>query len=288
MSELPVHFFTIVLNGEPYIRWHIEQLKQLPFPWVWHVVEGEAELIHDTAWCARNGGRIPLRKRTEWGLSVDGTTEYLSSIQGLVGDNGRVRINRKCCGKRWQGKIEMVREPLKFINEPCLLWEIDADELWLAEQIVEVRQMFLDHPEKTAALFRCRYFVGKDLWITNVDCYGNYPTEWLRVWRYQPGDHWARHEPPELMRNGKDVGKLNPFTHNETAGIEFQHFAYATEKQLAFKEVFYGYKGALRQWKKLQARRDFPVLLGEYFAWVKDDARVGRASECGILPLIDL
>ena len=30
----------------------------------------------------------------------------------------------------WDGKREMVNEPLFNINEECLLWQIDADELW--------------------------------------------------------------------------------------------------------------------------------------------------------------
>ena len=50
ITELPIHFFTIVLNGQPFIRYHIEVFKQLPFPWHWHIVEGVAELTHDTAW----------------------------------------------------------------------------------------------------------------------------------------------------------------------------------------------------------------------------------------------
>src|SRR5687767_5013444 len=49
-GPLPVHFFTIVLNGEPYVRHHVGQMKRLPFRWHWHVVEGVAELKHDTAW----------------------------------------------------------------------------------------------------------------------------------------------------------------------------------------------------------------------------------------------
>ena len=39
-KRLPVHFFTIVLNGMPFIRHHIEQFCQLPFRWHWHIVEG--------------------------------------------------------------------------------------------------------------------------------------------------------------------------------------------------------------------------------------------------------
>ncbi|MEZ0388421.1 MAG: hypothetical protein ACAI34_15205, partial [Verrucomicrobium sp.] len=49
-ADLPVHYFTLVLNGEPFIRHHLEVMKQLSFPWHWHIVEGAASLHHDTGW----------------------------------------------------------------------------------------------------------------------------------------------------------------------------------------------------------------------------------------------
>ena len=55
---LPVHFFTIVLNGEPFIRYHLDVFNELPFRWHWHVVEGAASLVHDTAWSVAAGGRL--------------------------------------------------------------------------------------------------------------------------------------------------------------------------------------------------------------------------------------
>ena len=76
MLALPVHFLTIVLNGEPFIRYHYQILESLPFRWHWHVVEGAAELRHDTAWACAYGGALPGRFHAD-GLSNDGTSEYL-------------------------------------------------------------------------------------------------------------------------------------------------------------------------------------------------------------------
>ena len=59
MSKLPIHFFTIVLNGKPYIDYHIEVFKRLKVPWHWHIIEGVASLTHDTAWSLSQGGRVP-------------------------------------------------------------------------------------------------------------------------------------------------------------------------------------------------------------------------------------
>jgi hypothetical protein len=282
MEKLPVVFFTIVRNGMPFITHHLEVFKRLPFRWTWHIIEGIADLKHDTAWSVPAGGRAPIPG------ADDGTMRYIAGIQGLHGENGRVRVSSKCCGKKWDGKIEMVREPLKWINEPCLLFEVDNDECWTPEQITAVRQMFLAYPTRTAAYFKCWYFVGPDIVTTSLNTYGNnLGYEWLRVWNYQPGDHWVSHEPPVLARNGMDLAKMRPFTHAETDLIgRFQHFAYATEKQAAFKRDYYGYKNAVEGWKGLQENKFFPTRLRNFFDWVRDEAMVDKASKVGVVPLI--
>ncbi len=86
-----------------------------------------------------------------------------------------------------------------------------------------------------------------------------------------------------------DVAAQKPFTPAEMdeRGLVFQHFAYATERQLAFKEKYYGYRGITDQWKALQAYRDFPVRLRQFlnWPWVDPEAMVDPVDVCGILPL---
>src|SRR5206468_69064 len=82
MDPLPIHFFTIVLNGQPFITYRLEAFRHLPFEWHWHVVEGVAQLAHDTAWSARLGGRIEEASHNR-GRSVDGTSAYLDRIAAV-------------------------------------------------------------------------------------------------------------------------------------------------------------------------------------------------------------
>ena len=281
-GNLPVHFFTIVLNGQPFIQHHIEQFRKLPFFWHWHIVEGVAALNHDTAWPRARGGTVPAGLH-HGGLSIDGTTEYIDSLKAQFPDN--ITIYRPPTGKFWDGKREMVNAPISHIADECLLWQVDADELWTVSQLIRTHALFLANPDKTAALFYCHFFVGPELVITSRDTYGNYSSrEWLRVWRYKPGDRWAAHEPPLLHRGDQDVGAINPFRHAETEamGLVFQHFAYAIEAQLRFKESYYGYAGAVEQWRKLQRTNDFPQRLSNHFAWVADAAIVNPAASLGI------
>lgn len=292
-QTLPVHFLTIVLNGLPYLRHHIEQFRQLDFDWHWHVIEGVAELRHDTAWSVPSGGKIPAAFHFG-GRSVDETGEYLDQLVKSYPD--RVTVYRKPPGQHWDGKLEMVNAPLNAIAEDCLLWEIDVDELWTAEQFTAGRQLFLEHPTKTAAMYWCWFFVGPDLVISTRNCYANNPQQdWLRTWRYSPGMRWAAHEPPILAEQLPDgqwrsVASVDPLLHGQTeaAGLVFQHYAYATENQVRFKQEYYGYRGAVERWHALQASCNFPVALRNFFPWVQDHTQVDRAAKYVSRKLIDL
>jgi hypothetical protein len=117
ISDMVVHFFTIVLNGQPFIRYHIEVFKQLPFRWHWHIVEGVAEQKHDSAWMLKFGGQITDELHDN-GRSKDATTEYLDELAQLYPEN--VTIYRKPMGVFWDGKVEMVNAPLeRIIRSVC-------------------------------------------------------------------------------------------------------------------------------------------------------------------------
>jgi FkbM family methyltransferase len=288
--SLPVHFFTIVLNGHPFIQYHIEVFKQLSFPWHWHIVEGVASLNHDTAWSLTLGGQIHNDVHNR-GYSNDGTTEYLDELARLYPEN--ITIYRKSENEFWDGKREMVNAPLVNIQQECLLWQIDADELWTSEQIYTARNLFIQNPDKTAAFYWCWYFVGEQLVVTSRNCYSQNPNqEWLRTWKYKPGANWLAHEPPILAEktaegDWQNIAAINPFLHEitEAYGLIFQHFAYVTEKQLRFKEQYYGYQDAVLRWQSLQTHNTFPVSLSDFFPWAYGKTIVDKTKSFGLSPI---
>ncbi|BDG70903.1 glycosyltransferase family 4 protein [Roseomonas fluvialis] len=289
-ADLPVHFFTIVLNGEPFIRYHETMLAKLPFRWHWHVVEGVAALRHDTAWSTASGGRV-LDAIHRDGRSNDGTSEYLDDLAARF--PGQITIHRKPPGEFWDGKREMVNAPLPHITEECLLWQVDADELWTVDQVTAMRDRFIAEPARGAAFYWCWYFVSPDKVISTRNNYAQNPAqEWLRTWRFRPGDTWAAHEPPILVRpqpdgaKPVDVATMAPFSHDETEahGAVFQHVAYVTEAQARFKESYYGYAGAVAQWHGLQGARG-AGFLADHFAWVKDRTMFDDAAVFRVEPI---
>lgn len=264
---MKIHFVTLALDAMPWITFHYPVFRQLPFPWEWSIIEGVAAPKSCTSWVKEIPGR----------LSGDGTTEYLDSIR----DDPRIRIYR---GTYWPGKCAMLNHALERIKEPCLLWQVDADEVWKPDAIERTVEMFTEDTSKNCAYFICRYFVGPDLIITTLDTFGNNRSyEWLRVWRFTPGMKFKSHEPPVLD------GVPKPFSHSDTfpKRLVFDHFSYATEAQVRFKQEYYAgpgnpvghlYKDLVVNWRRLQANDKWPVPLRDFFPFVKDGAMVDKVK----------
>lgn len=260
-------FFTLVLDGMPWITEFYPQLRQLDFDWQWVVVEGVAAPEKCTSWCGQQAPR----------LSEDGTTGYLDSIASY---DKRIVLYRK---ELWHGKVEMCNRAIHQTSEPCLLVQADSDELWTAAQLTTMREMFLKQPAKNAAYFRCHYMLGPRIEIMSRGGYGNNESyEWLRAWRWEPGMRFKTHEPPVMETlEGKAV-PLNAFSHDETkkAGLVFRHESWSTLEQVKRKAAYYGtsankehgkdYKNAVEGWLRLQENTTWPVDLKDFLPWVGD------------------
>lgn len=291
-TKLPVHFFTFVLNGEPFIRYHINVLNRLPFCWHWHVVEGLEEPNHDSS------GRITPEAFQANTLSNDGTTQYLDRLAALFPDN--VSVYRPGQGEKCENKREIANASLERIKEEALIWQLDVDEFWTEEQFCKGRDLFIRNPGKTAALYDCHFFVGPSLVVSDNETGGHcLSTKWPRTWRFTQGCRWESHETRCLVRPGEygtslDVGRENPFMPDETRkeGLVFQHKAYVLQNQLRLKEMKYGYCGITMNWLLLQKQADFPLQLREFFQWpfVTDRALIIRDTQAEIrtipLPVI--
>ena len=132
-KDLKIQFFTIVLNGMPFIEEHIETFKKITPQWHWHIIEGVAELKNDTAWSVANGGRIE-ESFHKYGLSNDGTTEYLDLLKEQYPD--RITIYRKPKGDFWNGKIEMVNAPLQRLKKNLCFGKLMSMSFGLPHKLI--------------------------------------------------------------------------------------------------------------------------------------------------------
>lgn len=249
-----LHILTLALDAMPFLPAQFYTLNSLTVPFVWHVVEGAAMNNGSTSWCKPQPPR----------LSRDGTTEFLHGIR----NHPNVRLYQR---QQWDSKDSMVNAALETIKEPAILFQIDADEQWTASQLQAAMIYFKSSPTVASMRFRCRYFLGPNIIATGENAYGNRDGEWLRAWRFTPGDTFVKHEPPVLRQQFKGIQWTPLETHN--LGLVFNHQAYLLASQLRFKEAYYGYPDALKHWQRLQANKEWPVLnLRDWLPWVGDGA----------------
>jgi len=247
---MKLEIVSICLDGMPFLPLHLPEFEKLTIPWCWSVVHGAAANTGSTRWCQP---QIPR-------LSRDGGSEY---INGLL-----KHPNIQIFQRQWWpgGKDEMFRTAIDKITEPCILFMPDIDEIWRADQIERIVQMFEERPDAMRALFDCRYWIGKNIITTGNNCWSHRQGEWLRAFRLIPGMVLSSHEPPILAGN-----KGTAITQEETSklGLVFDHFAYVLESQVRFKQHFYGLKNAVEQWQRLQANTEWPVHdLKQFLPWV--------------------
>ena len=251
-----LEIFTLVLDGMPWIRHHLPVFNRLSCDWRWTICHGVAANVKDTKWIQPQDPR----------LSNDGTTEYLAEI---AKQHPRVRVMER---PLWNGKTEMCNAAMAGARAPCIVLQVDADELWAADQIESMLSMFVAMRQVDKMQFWCRYFLGPNIIIGPRDgkSYGCRQTEWLRAWYMsRPDQYFVTHEPPVFSGSpGKTLSRDETLAY----GIQFDHFAYATRAQVAYKERVYGYPGAVDGWDALQRNTSWPVKLKNFLPWVDEQS----------------
>lgn len=255
-TRMKLAVFTIVKNGMPFLPTIFFNLQSLRIDWHWIVCEGSSANTHCTSWC----------QPQEPGLSEDGTAEFLTMIQ----THPRVTVIRS---PMWDGKVGMCNACLGYIRVPCVLMQMDADEIWRPDDIEAIVRLFEKDETIKSLQGRCRYFLGVNIISTSRNGYGNNPGEWLRIWRFTPGDKFVSHEPPKLKQA---CDGINFVVHEKTI---FDHYAWWCENQAAYKEHFYGYRGALACWRNLQDNYEWPITdLRKFLPWVGQNASADKLS----------
>lgn len=258
---MTLNIATIVLDGMPWLPCIFAELNRLPpeIDWCWHIAEGASAAESDTAWMNGQSAR----------LSRDGTHEFLLSL------NHHPRVFAQF-STLWSGKTAQLNALCERMARGGILLQQDSDEIWTAQQYLKLIELF-DDMSVSGAMFWMRYFVGPNLVTTSQNGYGNKASmgEWRRAWRFHPGQRFDCHEPPVFAGNkGRFLSRDET---REALGV-IDHYAWATARQAAMKQVIYGnpYQDALSQWTKLQ-HAEMPLSnLESIWPWVGPGASVDR------------
>jgi len=251
-----LNIFTIVIDGSPWIGAQFAELCRLrDTDWHWSIVEGASLPRKDTVWMASQSPH----------LSHDGTHQLLQSLA----NHPRITVNSK---PEWEGKTQMINAGLTEFKEDGVLLQMDSDELWMAQQMSDLVQIFEGNPDINTLKIKMDYMLGPNVISTSTNGYGNRSDEWVRAWRYSVGLWMERHEPPIFNGNRGRVCERDEAT--SMLG-PILHMAWVTPQQVAYKQRIYkrGYEDAVDGWEKLQKNRQWPVSdLRQFLPWVGNNA----------------
>lgn len=240
--------FTIILNGEMHLMHndYADYLASKVFDY-WVVVEGACESKGSTRWCSGDNSKYHNN-----GNSIDNTINILKKLKSKYGDKFDYKI---ADGVKWESKDVMVNVAIDMIKHKyneALLWEVDIDEQWKLDDIIENENYLLDNNAKTG-LVRFYHYIGYDLIAVGPNWGGNTMN---RLWDWK-GEYFATHEPPVLFGgNGLEIEL--PKKHN--------HYSYYFEDDVKFKAEWYGYdKNFFQRWKNIQEIKNFPISLSFLF-----------------------
>lgn len=232
--------FTLAFNCEHHLKRLLKKsLIDLFDTWVF--VEGASGNTGSTSCC-----NVMPDKYHNNGHSIDNTLGFLTKMQKIYNN-----IHILSHQGMWNNKDDMVNSALMYLKqENVFLWEIDSDEIWSVDDIVQAEK---DLGNADTGMFYSNFYVGKDL-IAKGDWGEGVKLPYRRLWKWD-GRMLLTHEPPVMVGgNGKE--KLLP--------QRFDHYAYYYDKDVKFKNDWYvGHGGIYKRWKELQKRNDFPVNANE-------------------------
>lgn len=222
---------TIALNAKEHI---INQTAPYIFD-EWIIVEGASESLFCTKWCKEMPSEYHIN-----GHSVDGTAEAIRELQNDRGIMSKI-IHIEPKGL-WKGKVAMFNAALDIINEPCYLWQVDADEVWKESSVVGTNQM-VDHLGYDGASFMCNYHLPEGMIVRGT--WGESTVDgYHRMWKYRPGSKFISHEPPRIE------GATKIMHHKFTP--RFDHYSYFYESDVIFKSKWYSmHENIYEGWKEI-------------------------------------
>ena len=228
----------IVLNGEPFVRYNLHALY--PFAHQIIVVEGAAPAGESLA--------------SATGHSRDGTLEGLRRFQAEEDPQGKLTIvtaeDEGHPDGFWTEKDEMSRAYAKRATGN-ILWQIDADEFYLPEDVQTVIDLLSDDPELTAISFPMHTFWGAPDYLVNGFFLEEFSVH--RVFAWGPGYQYMTHRPPTVVDGTlRDLRTMKSITASQMKrkGIYVFHYELLFPKQVTEKCRYYasvGWTTELRQ-----------------------------------------
>lgn len=232
---------TIIYEGLHHLKHNDFAEKMASMFDAWIVVEGYALPYGSTKWC--NMLSVPAG-------SKDGTVEFMRDFAETHKNVYFYSANGKYYNSKDQ-QVNVAISILRKLTSSCYLWQVDADEQWKLEDIVQAEQIASESKD-IGFKFQFNHYVGKG--IVAVGEWGsNYHN---RLWKWS-GQLFDTHEPP-LLRGQR---KATPIE-----GIKYEHYAYYFPKDVMFKSKSYpGHEQVYNNYDSIQQPNTYPMPLSRLF-----------------------
>jgi hypothetical protein len=232
---------TLVLNEMEWLPKLYEQHKNWPGVEKWVFVESADRVYAET-----NPDMVSPE-----GLSVDGTTEYLSQLASI--DNRVTHIKHGFCSAtdKAQSKCEARNRYLNAITDmdfhPNYFIVLDADEFYPFECQTDINYLL---PKtlgngfafKHREIWYPQYLQDRQAPLFDYEVSGGFwDIPYCRVWRWYRGMHYGNHNTPSIGRTALDL-RLNRMTQS---GLPYMvHMGFASQlKTRAAKNRYYEARG---------------------------------------------
>lgn len=226
MKDYPrLSFGMIVLNGEPFVRYNLRALY--PFAHQIIVVEGAVESAAASA--------------TPTGHSLDSTLETLQQFKAEEDPDNKLTIVTR--DGFWSEKDAMSQAYAEHATGDYL-WQIDADEFYLPEDIQHIIDMLRNDPTISLIAFKQYSFWGSpdyvaDGWYLRRKSLFQHA---LRVFKWGAGYRYTKHRPPTVVNEkGESVRDMHFIDGlaTQAIGIRMYHYSLIFPQQVEEKSRYY-------------------------------------------------
>ncbi len=221
-----ISFGIIVLNGEPFTRYCIEQLYDYAHQII--VVEGGS----------RKAQAISVN-----GRSNDSTLSLLEEYKSRSDPEDKIVIVSK--DGYWDSKTAQ-SQAYAAVATGDYLWQIDSDEFYTRRDMETILDLLNENPDIDGMSFKQKIFWGGfDYWCDSVYLH-RVQTESHRLFKWRPGYRYESHLPPTVLdEQGVDLRTKNwRFSKDlESYGVKYFHYSLVFPKQVIEKSQYYSTAG---------------------------------------------
>ena len=228
--SIKITFGIIVLNGEPFTRYCIRAL----YPHAHEIIIAEGA-------CAGAKGIA-----TPDGHSRDGTLEILRQIKQTEDPENKITIVTAEDEGRpdgfWPGEKHEQSRAYARRATGNYLWQVDIDEFYKDEDIINIKEMLASDPAITAVSFKQLPFWGGFSYIVDGWYLRRGAEEFHRLFKWDVGYSYSTHRPPTVLtENGEETRKIKWLRGYEMKkqGIFLYHYSTVFPKQVAEKADYY-------------------------------------------------